>query len=213
MALTYGIESLAFINKGGGLRRLASGQTTEYLRGDMTWATFPTAMAPTVHNHSASEINSGTLALERLPRIAAGSIYVGAGTENDILTLAKGSALQALRTNAAGTALEWYTTQWKDGQYGAGSIKTNHATATGLRSGDEAKPYVYWAALAGQDLKAGGFAGTDQKWMLISPSTEATYAYGGVEYTYGLASSSERNPVAVAWLVFIEPVPYCPSFH
>lgn len=184
MALTYGIESLAVINKGGGLRRLASGQTTEYLRGDMTWTAFPTTMAPTAHNHSASEINTGTLELARLPRIAAGSIYVGAGTSNDILTLAKGSALQALRTNAAGTALEWYTTPWKDGQYGTGSIKTNHATATGLRSGDGAKPYVYWSALAGQDLKAGGLAGADQKWMLISPSTEATYAYGGVEYTY-----------------------------
>lgn len=51
MALTYGIESLAAINKGGGLRRLASGQTTDYLRGDMTWAAFPTEMAPTAHTH------------------------------------------------------------------------------------------------------------------------------------------------------------------
>ena len=76
------------------------------------------------------------------------------------------------------------------GVYGTGSIKTNIATATGLRSGDEAKPYVYWGALAGQDLKAGGLAGTDQKWMLISPSTEATYAYGGVEYTYNNATSN-----------------------
>lgn len=190
MALTYGIESLAVINKGGGLRRLASGQTTEYLRGDMTWTAFPTTMTPTSHNHSASEIESGTLALERLPRIAAGSIYVGNGTSNDILTLAKGSALQALRTNADGTALEWYTTPWKDGQYGTGSIKTNSATATGLRSGDEAKPYVYWAALAGQDLKAGGLAGTNQKWMLINPSTVATYAYGGEEYTYNNATAN-----------------------
>jgi hypothetical protein len=76
------------------------------------------------------------------------------------------------------------------GVYGAGSIKTNAATATGLRSGDEAKPYVYWRALAGQDLKAGGLAGTDQKWMLISPSTVATYAYAGVEYTYNNATAN-----------------------
>jgi len=76
------------------------------------------------------------------------------------------------------------------GVYGTGSIKTNAATATGLRSGDGAKPYVYWSALAGQDLKAGGLAGTDQKWMLISPSSEATYAYGGVEYTYTNATSN-----------------------
>jgi hypothetical protein len=76
------------------------------------------------------------------------------------------------------------------GVYGAGSIKTNAATATGLRSGDEAKPYVYWAALSGQDLKAGGLAGLNQKWMLISPSTVATYAYGGVEYTYNNATAN-----------------------
>jgi hypothetical protein len=76
------------------------------------------------------------------------------------------------------------------GVYGTGSIKTNAATATGLRSGDGAKPYVYWGALAGQDLKAGGLAGTDQKWMLISPSTVATYAYGGVEYTYNNATAN-----------------------
>ena len=76
------------------------------------------------------------------------------------------------------------------GVYGTGSIKTNAATATGLRSGDEAKPYVYWDALAGQDLKAGGLAGADQKWMLISPSTVATYAYGGVEYTYNNATAN-----------------------
>ena len=190
MALTYGIESLAVINKGGGLRRLAAGQTTEYLRGDMAWTAFPTSMTPAAHNHAASEITSGTLELARLPRIAAGSIYVGAGTSNDILTLAKGSALQALQTNADGTALEWYTTPWKDGQYGEGSIKTNSATATGLRSGDESKPYVYWDALSGQDLKAGGLAGVDQKWMLISPSTVATYAYGGEEYTYNNATAN-----------------------
>ena len=76
------------------------------------------------------------------------------------------------------------------GVYGTGSIKTNLATATGLRSGDVDKPYVYWSALDGQDLKAGGLAGTDQKWMLISPSTVATYAYGGVEYTYNNATSN-----------------------
>ena len=76
------------------------------------------------------------------------------------------------------------------GVYGEGSIKTNSATATGLRSGDGAKPYVYWGALAGQDLKAGGLAGADQKWMLISPSTVATYAYGGVEYTYNNATAN-----------------------
>ena len=76
------------------------------------------------------------------------------------------------------------------GVYGTGSIKSNFATATGLRSGDGAKPYVYWNALSGQDLKAGGLAGVDQKWMLISPSTVATYAYGGVEYTYNNATAN-----------------------
>ncbi len=188
--MELGIYRIAEINKGGGLRQKAQGTAGQYLNGLGEWTTFPTALTPTAHNHSATEINTGNLALAQLPRIAAGSIYVGAGTSNDILTLAKGSSLQALRTNASGTALEWYTTQWQYGQYGTGSIKTNSATATGLRSGDESKPYVYWSALDGQDLKAGGLAGTDQKWMLISPSTIATYAYGGVEYTYNNATAN-----------------------
>lgn len=189
MALTYGIESLAVINKGGGLRRLAAGQTTEYLRGDMTWTAFPTSMTPKAHNHAATEINSGTLDLARLPRIAAGSIYVGAGTSNDILTLAKGDALQALRTNADATALEWYTTPWKDG-IGSGAIMTKNATAAGLRSSDESKPYVFFTGVVGESFKSGGLAGTDQSWAVIPPNTNYTYAYGGVEYTYNNTSSN-----------------------
>ncbi len=107
MALTYGIESLAVINKGGGLRRLATGQTTEYLRGDMTWTAFPTTMAPSVHNHSASEITEGTLALDRIPT-GTGSNQVALGNHTHLYagsSSAGGPATTALAcTGNAATA-------------------------------------------------------------------------------------------------------------
>lgn len=94
MALTYGIESLAVINKGGGLRRLATGQTTEYLRGDMTWTAFPTTMAPAAHNHAATDINSGTLALARIPT----------GTTGTTVALGNHTHLYAGSSSAGGAA-------------------------------------------------------------------------------------------------------------
>lgn len=94
MALTYGIESLAVINKGGGLRRQATGQTTEYLRGDMTWTAFPTTMAPAAHNHAATEITSGTLALARIPT----------GTTSSTVALGNHTHLYAGSSSAGGDA-------------------------------------------------------------------------------------------------------------
>ena len=78
MALTYGIDSLAVINEGGGLKRQPTSTSGYYLRGDMTWAAFPTTLAPSAHVHSASEITSGTLALDRIPT-GTGSNQVALG--------------------------------------------------------------------------------------------------------------------------------------
>lgn len=137
MALTYGIESLAVINKGGGLRRLASGQTTEYLRGDMTWATFPTAMTPTAHDHSASEINSGTLALARIPTgttastVALGNhthLYAGSASAGGAATTATKLASQVTLTiGSKGKSFDGSTSvTWSLADIGASPSGHNH---------------------------------------------------------------------------------------
>lgn len=83
MALTYGIDSLAVINKGGGLKRQPTSTSGYYLRGDMTWAAFPTTLAPSAHVHSASEITEGTLALARIPT-GTGSNQVALGNHTHL---------------------------------------------------------------------------------------------------------------------------------
>lgn len=75
MALTYGIESLAVINKDGGIRRLASSdQTTDYLRGDLTWTAFPTTTEPSTHTHDDRYVK-----LDDLFNLLSSILYAGNG--------------------------------------------------------------------------------------------------------------------------------------
>lgn len=94
MALTYGIDSLAVINKGGGLKRQPTSTSGYYLRGDMTWTAFPSTMAPSAHVHPAADINSGTLAIARIPT----------GTGSDQVALGNHTHLYAGSASAGGAA-------------------------------------------------------------------------------------------------------------
>ena len=132
MALTYGIESLAVINKGGGLRRLATGQTTEYLRGDMTWTAFPSTMAPSAHFHPAADINSGTLAIDRIPT----------GTGSDQVALGNHTHLYAGSASAGGAATTALACT------GNAATATKLATARNLTIGSTAKSFDGSAAVS-----------------------------------------------------------------
>ena len=79
--MELGTYRLAEINKGGGLRQKAVGLASQYLDWTGAWANMPTSMTPTAHNHSASEITSGELALARIPTgTTASTVALGTGT-------------------------------------------------------------------------------------------------------------------------------------
>ncbi len=143
MALTFGINSLALLNKGGGLKRQPTSQAGYYLDGALNWTLFPTTMEPTAHEHSAGDITSGTLGVPRggtgLDTVTANGVLYGDGT-NKLKITSAGTNGQLLAANAQGvptfTSVKYAASESIGGPASSALACTgNAATATKLAAG------------------------------------------------------------------------------